>query len=216
MNDPRRLRGLYVITPPEPDTGALVARVAASLEGGAALVQYRAKDAPPALALEQALALRALCDAHGALFIVNDSAALAADVGADGVHIGRDDGDIAAARRLLPEGVIGVSCYDRPERAREAAARGAGYVAIGSVFPSSTKPAAVRAPLAAIAAARAAGLPVAAIGGITADNAGAAIAAGADMVAVIAAVFDAPDVRAAARRIADCFDNGKNASHVRT
>lgn len=216
MSEAARLRGLYVLTPRETDTGVLVARVAASLQGGAAIVQYRAKDAPEALALEQALALRALCDAHGALFIVNDSARLAADVGADGVHIGRDDGSVANARRLLPDGVIGVSCYADPARAREAAARGADYVAIGSVFASPTKPGAVRAPLSAITEACAAGLPVAAIGGVTADNAPEAVAAGARMVAVITAVFEAPDVRAAARRIADCFDPRNTGNHVRT
>lgn len=216
MADRASLRGLYVLTPAEPDTGALVARVAASLQGGAALVQYRAKQAAPALALEQALALRALCDTHGAIFIVNDSPRLAAEVGADGVHLGREDGAVTAARRLLPGGIIGVSCYDQPGRARQAAAEGADYVAIGSVFASSTKPAAVRAPLAALREARTAGLPVVAIGGITADNAPEAIAAGADMVAVITAVFDAPDVHAAARRIADCFDSRNTASHVRT
>ena len=216
MADRARLRGLYVLTPAEPDTAALVARVAASLQGGAAIVQFRAKEASAALALEQALALRALCDAHRALFIVNDSPRLAADVGADGVHLGREDGAVATARRLLPEGIVGISCYDQPARARQAAADGADYVAIGSLFASSTKPGAVRAPLGAVGEARAAGLPVAAIGGITADNARQAIAAGADMVAVIAAVFDAPDVRAAARRIADCFDSRNTALHVRT
>ena len=216
MADRARLRGLYVLTPPQADTAMLVARVAASLRGGAALVQYRAKDAPPARALEQALALRALCDTHHAIFIVNDSPGLAAEVGADGVHLGREDGTVAAARRLLPDAIIGVSCYDQPARAARAAAEGADYVAIGSLFASSSKPAAVRAPLAAVREARAAGLPVAAIGGITADNAPETIAAGADMVAVIAAVFDAPDVGAAARRIAACFDSRDTTAHVRT
>lgn len=216
MSDRARLRGLYVLTPSEPDTSRLVTRVAASLAGGAGLVQYRAKDAPWALALEQSLALRALCDAHAATFIVNDSPRLAAEVGADGVHIGRDDGGVAAARALLPSGIVGVSCYDQPARAHAAAAQGADYVAIGSVFASTTKPHAPHVPLEALGQARAAGVPVVAIGGITAENAAAAIAAGADMVAVISAVFDAPDVRDAARRIADCFHPRNIASHVRT
>jgi thiamine-phosphate pyrophosphorylase len=129
-------------------------------------------------------------------------------VGADGVHLGRDDASVREARICLPHGLIGVSCYDDPERARSAAREGADYVAIGSVFPSATKPGAVRAPLALIAAAReASGLPVAAIGGITADNVAAVAAAGADMAAVIAAVFDAADVAEAARRIVRQFES---------
>jgi thiamine-phosphate pyrophosphorylase len=212
----RRLRGLYVVTPRERDTSRLLKLVGASLEGGAAAVQYRAKDAAASEALEQSLALRALCDRHGALFIVNDSAALAASVGADGVHLGRDDGEVAAARALLPTALIGVSCYDDPRRAHAAARAGAGYVAIGSVFASSTKPGAVRAPLEALGAARGAGVPVVAIGGITPGNAASAIAAGADMVAVISAVFDAPDVRLAARAFAQLFEERQPPLHVRT
>lgn len=214
--EPGRLRGLYVITPRERDTARLVERVRASLEGGAAAVQYRAKDAPHDEALEQARALRALCARHGALFIVNDSARLAAAVGAHGVHLGRDDGEPSAARSLLPGGLVGVSCYADPGRAHAAARAGADYVAIGSVFASPTKPNAVRAPLEAIAAARAAGVPVVAIGGITPGNAGAAIAAGADMVAVISAVFDAPDIAAAARGFARLFEERQPSLHVRT
>jgi thiamine-phosphate pyrophosphorylase len=204
-----RLRGLYAITPAIADTDLLVARVRAAVEGGAALVQYRAKDASPGLVLVQARALAALCRAAGVLLIVNDSLELAAAVGADGVHLGRDDAGVREARIALPGAIIGASCYADPERARAAAMAGADYVAVGSVFASATKPGAVRAPLEVIARARAAsgGLPVAAIGGIDAENAGAAVDAGADMLAVISAVFDAPDVRAAARSIARLYDN---------
>ncbi len=206
MRSSRALRGLYAVTPQVADTAALLARARACLEGGAALLQYRSKHLAPALALAQATALAALCRAHGALFIVNDAIALAAASGADGVHLGREDAPVREARAALPGGIVGVSCYDQPARAAAARAEGADYVAIGSVFASATKPAAVRAPLRAIAeAARVSGLPVAAIGGIDARNAGLAIAAGADMVAVISAVFDAPDVRAAAAAIASLF-----------
>lgn len=202
-----RLRGLYAITPPMRDSARLEALCAACLEGGARLLQYRAKDLAPGLALAQARALAGLCRAHGALFIVNDSVALALAAQADGVHLGRDDEPPGHARIVLREALIGVSCYDDPERARAAAAAGADYVAVGSVFASTTKPGAVRAPLEAVARARAAGgLPVAAIGGITLANAAEAIAAGADMVAVISALFDAPDVRAAAARFAALFE----------
>lgn len=203
----RVLRGLYAITPGTRDSARLESAASQCLEGGAAILQYRAKDVAPGLALAQARALTALCRAHGALFIVNDSLPLALAVQADGVHLGRDDESPRDARIAFPRAIIGVSCYDDVSRARRAAEAGADYVAIGSVFASATKPGAVRAPLALLAQAReASGLPVVAIGGITLANAGQAIAAGADMVAVISALFDAPDVRAAARGFAALFN----------
>jgi thiamine-phosphate pyrophosphorylase len=203
----RRLSGLYAITPEDADAERLMAKVHACLEGGARAVQYRAKHLEPGVQREQARRLADLCRRYHVPLIVNDSIDLALAVNADGVHLGRDDGDARAARARLGDRWIGVSCYDDPRRARDAAAAGADYVGIGSVFASSTKPGAVRAPLRVLGEAKAAsGLPVVAIGGITADNAGAAIAAGADMVAVISAVFDAPDVREAARAIARLFD----------
>jgi thiamine-phosphate pyrophosphorylase len=209
------LRGLYAITPETRDTRRLLAAARACLAGGAALLQYRAKDLAHALALEQARALASECRAAGALFIVNDSVDLAIAAGADGVHLGRDDMAVGAARARY-DGIVGVSCYDRPERARDARDAGADYVAIGSVFPSATKPAAVRAPLEAIELARrAGGLPVAAIGGIGPANADAVIAAGADMVAVISALFDAPDVRAAAEALSRLFDPHEESRDVR-
>ncbi|HSN20366.1 MAG TPA: thiamine phosphate synthase [Usitatibacter sp.] len=211
-----RLRGLYAITPGTRDTESLVARTRLCLEGGARLLQYRSKALEPGLALDQARRLAALCRAAGALFIVNDSLELALEVGADGVHLGRDDASPATARARLPHGVIGVSCYAQPARAREAAAAGADYVAIGSVFPSPTKRSAVRAPLEAIAQAKSAGaLPVAAIGGIAPENAALVVAAGADMVAVISALYDAADVRAAARSLSRLFGEPEVSRDVR-
>ncbi len=202
------MRGLYAITPEIEDTGALVAKVEACLAGGAALVQYRAKRLAPAAALEQALALAAMCRRWDATFIVNDSIDLAAAAGAHGVHLGRDDPPVREARARLPRAIIGVSCYSDPARAAAAKAAGADYVAIGSIFPSPTKPHASLAPLHALASARLAGsLPVAAIGGIDATNAAGVIAAGADMLAVISAIFDAPDVRAAAAAISSLFES---------
>jgi len=202
-----RLRGLYAVTPDGGDTEALLARAGDCLAGGAALLQYRAKNAAPDVALVQARALARACRSSGAIFIVNDSVDLALAAGADGVHLGRDDVDARSARARFPAGIIGVSCYDDPERARAAAAAGADYVAIGSVSASATKPGAPRAPLDRIAAARAAsGLPVAAIGGITLENAPRVVAAGADMLAVVSALFDAADVRAQARAFARLFE----------
>lgn len=211
-----RLRGLYAVTPETRDTESLARKVEAALAGGAAAVQYRFKDLAPALALTQARRLAALCARAGVPFIVNDSVEIAVAAGA-GLHLGRDDEDPRSARLVLPGALIGVSCYDEPERARAAAAAGADYVAVGSVFASPTKPRAVRAPLALIdAARRASGLPVVAIGGITLGNAAQAIAAGADMVAVVSALFEAPDVAAAARDFARLFaHNPSGETHVR-
>ena len=211
-----RLRGLYAITPEREDDDALVALVVQAVAGGARLVQYRAKALMPAARARQAAALARACRDHGALLIVNDDAALARDCGADGVHLGAQDGDPRAVRQAWPEAILGVSCYDRPELAVAAAEAGADYVGIGSVFASRVKPGAVRAPLERLAQARSAsGLPVAAIGGITAANAPLAVAAGADMIAVISALFDAPDVAQAARDLSRPFDT-EPVPHVRT
>ena len=210
------LRGLYAITPEEPRTDRLLGLVAAALAGGASLVQYRAKGLRPTERAEQARALVALCRARHVPLIVNDDPQLALAVGADGVHLGGDDGEPALARQLLPAGILGVSCYDQPLRAAAAAAAGADYVGVGSLFASSTKPEAVRASLQRIAEARVAGgLPVAGIGGITVDNAPQAVAAGADMIAVIGALFHSPDVEQSARALSSSFIT-RDPAHVRT
>lgn len=212
------LRGLYAITPESGDTAWLAARVEECIEGGAALVQYRAKEAAPGLALEQARLLAQLCRARRVPLIVNDSVELAIAADADGVHLGRDDPHVRRARAAFPGGFIGVSCYDDPRLAGSAAESGADYVAIGSVFASATKPGARRARLESLAAAaRNSGLPVVAIGGITLENAPRAIASGADMVAVISALFGAADVRAAAQSFTRLFGaSATGNAHVRT
>ncbi len=197
--------GVYLVTPDDSDSGRLLARVAPLLPYVACL-QYRNKSADDALRRQQADALLALCDRAGVPLIVNDDAALAAAVGADGVHLGEHDGALVAARALLgADAIIGVSCYDDPARAAAAAAQGADYIAFGAFFPSPTKPDARRAPLALLRDAQSHGLPRVAIGGITPDNAPALIAAGADLVAVISGVFDAPDPLDAVRAYAACF-----------
>ena len=192
----RKLAGLYAITPDEPRTDILVRKVGQALRGGASVVQYRNKTAGPALRLEQGRGLAALCRAAGAAFIVNDDLALALELGADGVHLGADDGDLAEARRRLGPGrLLGASCYNRIELAEAAARSGVDYLAFGSVFSSATKPGAVRAPLVIFAEARRSfSVPLVAIGGITLENAPQVFAAGADAVAVISAVFDAGDI----------------------
>jgi len=210
-----RLRGLYAITPETESLGRLLFLTRAALDGGARLVQYRAKALASRDKANCAGALLALCRELHVPFIVNDDIELAIASGADGVHLGRDDGDPRAARERWPAAIIGVSCYGDPRRAVAAAAAGADYVGVGSVFASATKPGAVQSGLAVIGAARrAAAIPVAAIGGITVDNAGEAVAAGADMIAVISALFDAPDVAAAARALSRPFDT-EHDPHVR-
>lgn len=203
-----RIAGLYAITPDLEDTADLCYRARAALAGGARVLQYRNKAASPALRLEQAQALQALCAARGVPLIINDHLELALQTGAAGLHLGGDDGDIAAARAALgPDRLLGASCYDRLELAERARAAGADHVAFGSFFPSGVKPGAVRPPPALLAEARRRlDVPVVAIGGITAANAPQLIGAGADAVAVISAVFAAPDVEAAAREIQSLFE----------
>lgn len=194
------------MTPDIVDTATLVRKVAAALGGGAAIVQYRNKTADAALRLRQARALAALVAGRGALFVVNDDADIAAAVDADGVHVGEDDATIGNARAIIgSDRLVGVSCYGTFARAPAAVAAGADYIAFGSFHPSSTKPGARRADMGLLARARSLGVPVVAIGGITASNAQALFDAGADAVAVIADVFahdDPADVERAAAAIA--------------
>ncbi|MFD0725453.1 thiamine phosphate synthase [Lysobacter brunescens] len=199
-------RGLYLITPDDADTPRLLAQVAAVLPQ-AALLQYRNKLAAPGLQRVQAEALAGLCRDHGVPLVINDDAALAQAIGAAGVHLGEHDGDLAAARAMLgDEAIIGVSCYDDPARARAGAEAGASYIAFGAFFPSGTKPNARRAAPGLLRDSAGLGLPRVAIGGITPDNARGLVEAGADLLAVIGGVFDAPDPVAAARAFRACFD----------
>ena len=203
-----QLKGLYAITPDGLSPETLYAALAAALDGGARVVQYRAKRGDPGRRAAVAYRLGAFCRAAGAIFIVNDDLALALAVDADGVHLGGDDGDLATARRALGPGkLLGASCYADFERARTAVAAGADYVAFGAVYPSPTKPHARCAPLALFSRCRAElGVPTCAIGGIRLDNAPPVLAAGADLLAVISDLFTAPDVAARARAFADLIE----------
>lgn len=202
-----RISGLYAVTPDVEDTAQLVKAAEQVLQGGASLLQYRNKTASYALKREQAGALMWLCEDYDVPFIINDHVLLCVELDADGVHLGGGDGDIAAARRLLgARKLIGASCYNRLELARQAKVQGADYVAFGACFDSGTKPAAVRAPLTLFGEAGVLDLPLVAIGGITADNAGSVIAAGADSVAVINALFSADDPERAARTFSNLFN----------
>lgn len=203
-----RARGLYLLTPEEPDTARLVGRVAPVL-GAATWLQYRAKSATPAQRRAQVAALLPLCRAEGVALIVNDDPALAAEMGADGVHLGEHDGDIAAARAMLGAGaLVGASCYDSLARARDAVRAGADHVAFGAFFPSPTKPRARRATPALLRDSATLGVARVAIGGITPAGVPGLVAAGADLVAVISGVFDAPDPVVAAHAYRACFEQG--------
>jgi thiamine-phosphate pyrophosphorylase len=206
---PPAARGLYLITPDEPDTARLLARVEPLLGAGVAWLQYRNKAAGPALKRAQATALQALCARAGVPLLVNDDAALAAEVGAAGAHLGEDDGVLAAARALLgPDAILGASCYDSLQLARDAVAAGASYVAFGAFFPTTTKVVTRRATPDLLRQAAELGVPRVAIGGITPDNGRALVEAGADLLAVIGGVFDAPDPVAAVRAYQRCFGAG--------
>jgi thiamine-phosphate pyrophosphorylase len=212
----RGISGLYAVTPDVADTPCLINAAQAALAGGARLLQYRNKSAAPALRFAQARALLALCRKFRVPLIVNDHLDLALAVNADGLHLGADDGSLAAARaRLGTARFLGASCYDRLELALEAERLGADYVAFGSFYPSRVKPGAVRAPLALLSEARRRlSIPVVAIGGITHENAPQLIAAGAHSLAVVSALFDADDVTLEARRLSALFAQPEPATRL--
>lgn len=208
-----RLAGVYLLTPDAGACGfdALLDVVDLALNAGVRVVQYRDKQSDMHQRLERARRLVALAHAAGALLIVNDSVEIAAASGADGVHLGRDDGDVAQARVPLGERLLGVSCYGDIANAHRAVAGGADVLAFGAMFASITKPAAVRAPLALLTEARATwpSQRIVAIGGINANNIAAVAQAGAHAAALIDAVFGAADPAHAARELVQRFDEGR-------
>lgn len=208
-----QVAGTYLLTP-DVDAVAFPSmqrQLDAALAAGVSVFQYRNKRADAAERRAQARFLRELARVRGALFIVNDDVGLALEVGADGVHLGRDDGNVAAARKLLPHGLLGVSCYDDFTRAEAAVADGADVIAFGSVFSSGTKPHAVRAPLELLRRARErfAGRRIVAIGGIDASNIRSVSAAGAHAAALISAVFEAVDSAVAVQQLQHAFHEGQ-------
>lgn len=196
------IKGLYAITPDELSSAVLLHKTRLVLRGGARVLQYRNKLASTQLRLEQALALRQLTREFNTTLIVNDDAHLAAQIDAEGVHLGGADGSVATARAMLgSEKIIGVSCYNRAALALDAVQQGADYVAFGAFYSSSVKPDAVRAELAVLQwAYRELAVPVVAIGGITLANGEKLVQAGADALAVISAVFEAADIQLAAQQ----------------
>ena len=186
--------GLYLITPDDSDSERFLERVLAVLNPGIAVLQYRNKLANADQKHEQAKVLFQYCRNLGIAFIINDDIELAHELGADGVHLGEHDTDLKTARHLLgPNTIIGVSCYNSLTLAEKTASDGANYIAFGAVYSSATKPDARNAGLELFSQAKLLNLPMVAIGGITPDNAAQTLAAGADFIAVIGAVFDAAD-----------------------
>jgi thiamine-phosphate pyrophosphorylase len=198
------MRGLYAVTPDTADTEDLLRKVEHALKAGVAMLQYRNKMISKDKRLLQARELAPLARGYGVPFIVNDDVEIALAVGANGAHLGKDDGDLSAARSQLAGKILGVSCYNDLEKARAAVRSGADYVAFGAVYPSPTKPGAVRAPLSLFS--NDVGVPVCAIGGITLANAPALIGAGASLLAVISDLFDAPDIAARAAAYRELFE----------
>lgn len=202
------ISGLYAITPDCDDTARLLRLAKQALSGGAHILQYRSKGADKALQLIQAQSLRDLSRQFSVPLIINDDVDLALQVSADGVHLGATDVQLSTARAILGrDKIIGISCYNCLSRARDAASAGADYLAFGSFYPSCIKPYAVTATVELLRAARAEfSIPLVAIGGITVQNAPPLIAAGADAVAVISALFEAADVEVVAGNFSGLFD----------
>lgn len=203
------LRGLYAITDSTlmADDAPLLTSVEQALQGGAAIVQYRDKSDDAERRLRQASALNQLCQQFDVPLLINDDIQLAIDCGAAGVHLGQSDGNHAAAREKLgADAIIGITCHDSLALAEQAKNDGADYIAFGAFFPSKTKPNAKPAPLEILAQARSRfALPIVAIGGISVDNAGQIIEAGADMTAVVQALFAADDITTRARQFKNQF-----------
>ncbi|WP_288380208.1 thiamine phosphate synthase [uncultured Massilia sp.] len=201
------MRGLYLVTPDWDDTDRLLAATEAALGGGAALVQYRHKEASPELRQEQGAALLALCRRYGRPLVINDHLDLCRALDADGVHLGGADTSIAQARFILGPGkIVGASCYGELDLARAAEQDGASYVAFGGFYPSPVKKYSfVTAPDIVDTWRAASQLPLVVIGGMTPANAEPLARRGAHMVAAITSVYGDPDPASAARRFAALF-----------
>ena len=185
------MKGLYLVTPDWDDTDQLLSLTESALKAGIAMLQYRHKTATEALQRHQATALRDLCRQYKVPFIVNDHLALCEEIDADGVHVGGTDATVAAVRSVMgPDKIIGASCYGDLQRAHDAAAAGANYVAFGGFYPSRVKKYEVSTPVDIISRAKATlTVPVCVIGGMTPENAVPLVNEGADLVAAISSVY---------------------------
>ncbi|MFE8071383.1 thiamine phosphate synthase [Marinobacteraceae bacterium S3BR75-40.1] len=207
--------GLYAITDPELLPGEqVIDGVAAALRGGAVLIQYRDKVNPPSDRRRLATRLLALCRRHRVPLVINDDLELALRIGADGVHLGLEDGNLAAARRRLgPDRIVGATCHGSLRLAQGAAEVPCSYLAFGRFFASSTKAKAPPASPNVLSAGRRYGLPVTAIGGITRDNMAPIVAAGADLIAMVHGLFAADDIEQRARELNEQFHRLRKEFH---
>jgi len=204
------LSGLYAITPSGMDRQLLLFKVEQALKAGTKMIQYRDKQRPIETRYQIAQAIKTQCDHYQALLIINDDVSLALKVKASGVHLGKNDIELAEARHRLGHQFIGISCYNELDRAIAAEKAGANYVAFGRFFPSASKPDATQANLALLREAHSVlSIPIVAIGGITPANGQLLIDAGAQVVAVIDGLFGQPDVYASALQYQHLFNTMK-------
>ncbi len=207
--DQQQSTRLYLITPPAFDPAVFARELEAALGGGdVACLQLRMKDASDDVIRRAVRALMPICRAKDVAFIVNDRPDLAAELGADGVHVGQEDADYASARAAVGSAaIVGVTCHNSKHLAYEAAERGADYVAFGQFFPTPTKPLTYRADLELLRDwSMSMTVPCVAIGGITVENCRPIVEAGADFLAVVTGVWNFPAGPAeAVRRFNDIF-----------
>ena len=207
MRDSFIIKGLYAITPDMADLNTLVHKTQLVIEGGAFMVQYRSKIQDRAVKMQQCAAILRLCREYDVPCIVNDDVEMCRILEADGVHLGENDDNIAEVRRILGEdAIIGSSCYDQLDRAKQAQKEGATYVAFGAMFPTPTKPNAPRATLELLREAKSEiEIPIVAIGGITVNNAHDVIEAGVDAIAVITSLYESNSIKETAETFLKMF-----------
>jgi thiamine-phosphate pyrophosphorylase len=194
---------LYLVTPPALEPASFRNILAAALDAGdVACVQLRLKDVSDDAIRRSCDALRPITQARGVAFLLNDRPDLAAATGCDGVHVGQEDATYAEARKAMgPDRIVGVTCHNSRHLAMEAADRGADYVAFGAFFATGTKQPKTKAEPELLAWwSELMTVPCVAIGGITVENCGALVEAGADFLAVVAGVWDYPPGPAVAVR----------------
>ncbi len=207
MRDSFIIKGLYVITPDMTDLNTLIHKTKLAIEGGAFMVQYRSKMQDRVVKMQQCAAILRLCREYDVPCIINDDVEMCHILEADGVHLGVNDDNIAEVRRILGEdAIIGSSCYDQLERAKQAQKEGASYVAFGAMFPTPTKPHAPRASFELLSEAkREIHIPIVAIGGITVNNAHDVIETGIDAIAVITSLYEAKSIKETAETFLKMF-----------
>ena len=207
MRDSFIIKGLYAITPDSADLNTLIQKTQLAIEGGAFMVQYRSKILNRDVKMQQCAAILRLCREYDVPCIVNDDVEICRVLKADGVHLGEKDDNIAEVRHILGEdAIIGSSCYDQLNRAKQAQKEGASYVAFGAVFPTPTKPNAPRATLELLREAKSEiQIPIVAIGGITMNNAHDVIETGIDAIAVITNLYESNSIKETAETLSQMF-----------